>query len=308
MEGSRVAERKLFDYEGFKAGILKEVTQKLGERYKVYLKKISRNNSIWFDGLIVVDRIVKCASPGIYINTLYEEYLAGRDMQSIVKELVECILNFSSKADYADISCDYDKVRDKIICRLVNYELNRKGLENIPHVEFLDFAVTFHIMVSSRDKHIETMQVTNKIFETFGITIDELYAIALVNTERLMPPYICPIHEILMRLVPDMVRTECEEDTRPDMYVLSNRYGIGGAACMLYPNIMQFIDNYDIGSCIILPSSVHEVILLKDAELSDTAILKEMVKEVNDTQVPPDEILSGNLYYYSSEEKRIFRI
>jgi len=306
LEGSHVTERELFDYEGFKTRILQGVAQKLGDRYKVYLKRISRNNSVWFDGLIVMDKVVKCASPGIYLNRLYEEYLGGKDADSIIKEIVECILNFSSNGGCADISCDYENVRDRIICRLVSYELNKDEIDNVPHVQFLDLAVTFHIMVCNRDKHIETMLVTNRLFENFGVSLEELYAVALANTERLMMPYIRPICELLRELVPDLVGEE--DDDRKDMYVLSNRYGIGGATCLIYSNIMSFIDAHGIGSCIILPSSVHEVILLKDAGLSDTRVLTDMVKEVNETQVPPDEILSENLYFYSSEEKRIFRI
>ena len=92
------------------------------------------------------------------------------------------------------------------------------------------------------------------------------------------------------------------------MYVLSNGYGIGGATCLIYPNIMPFMDRHGIGDCVILPSSVHEVILLKGVEFSEAGGLVDMVKEVNETQVPPDEVLSENVYFYSEREKRIFKI
>lgn len=125
-----------------------------------------------------------------------------------------------------------------------------------------------------------------------------------------MTPYICPISVLLKKLMPELVQGYADEAEQSDMYVLSNRYGIGGAVCLIYTDIMSFIDGYGIGSCIILPSSIHEVILLKTDDISDIniKILADMVKEVNATQVLPDEILSGEVYFYSKEEKRIFKI
>jgi len=56
----------------------------------------------------------------------------------------------------------------------------------------------------------------------------------------------------------------------------------------------------------ILPSSIHEVIvvssIIKSAE--DLAL---MVKDINRTELKPEEILSDHVYFYGKEEK-IFKI
>jgi hypothetical protein len=82
------------------------------------------------------------------------------------------------------------------------------------------------------------------------------------------------------------------------MYVLSNDRGINGASTLLYPNVL-----YDFASSIrmnfyILPSSIHECILVPDTGKLSKAALKEMVKDVNDSHVSADEVLSNEVYYY----------
>ena len=72
---------------------------------------------------------------------------------------------------------------------------------------------------------------------------------------------------------------------------------------MLYPGVLEKLAAQE--NVYILPSSVHEVLLLADRGGERADELKNMIAEVNSTQVPPEEVLSDSLYYYDYSEKRV---
>jgi hypothetical protein len=90
------------------------------------------------------------------------------------------------------------------------------------------------------------------------------------------------------------------------MYVLTNYKGINGASCLLYPEILDQIGDKLNADFYILPSSIHELILIIDDGKMNPISLREMVCEVNQTQVAADEVLSDQVYYYSREKQRIY--
>ena len=92
------------------------------------------------------------------------------------------------------------------------------------------------------------------------------------------------------------------------MYVLSNKSRVDGAACMLYPNLIQDFAEAIQSSFYIIPSSIHELLLLPTRHLEESQEIKSMIREINDTQVSAEEILSYSLYLYDKEERRILKI
>lgn len=82
------------------------------------------------------------------------------------------------------------------------------------------------------------------------------------------------------------------------MYVLSNMGGIQGAACILYPNLLRDFARASQSDLFIIPSSVHECLILPDADPADGRQIKEMIREINKTEINAEEVLSDNLYIY----------
>lgn len=92
------------------------------------------------------------------------------------------------------------------------------------------------------------------------------------------------------------------------MRVLTNSKRVHGAACILYPGVLDEVAQETGGSFFILPSSVHEVIILPDAGNGDGERLKEIIRMVNTTQVAPEEVLSDTLYRYDTAEKMVVMV
>ena len=90
-----------------------------------------------------------------------------------------------------------------------------------------------------------------------------------------------------------------------DMYVLTNESKLNGAACILYENVLYDFAQKLGADLYILPSSVHEVILLPKLSMFEKDELVNMVKEVNTEGVAADEVLSDHVYEYNRTERLI---
>ncbi len=75
---------------------------------------------------------------------------------------------------------------------------------------------------------------------------------------------------------------------------------------MLYPNLFRNFADVIGSSFYIIPSSIHELLLLPDESMEEDKEFIDMIKLINDTQVVPEEILSYSLYYYDKEEDKVF--
>ena len=92
------------------------------------------------------------------------------------------------------------------------------------------------------------------------------------------------------------------------MYVLTNSTGSLGAAALFYPDVKEKAAELMGSDYYILPSSVHEVILVPDNPSIDAKDLCKMVKEANRTVVEEKDILSDNVYHYSREDRRLDKV
>ncbi len=92
------------------------------------------------------------------------------------------------------------------------------------------------------------------------------------------------------------------------MYVLTNSTGINGAACMMYENVLKEFAEMMQSDLIILPSSLHEVLLMLDDGVSEYENLTEMVSHINTTEVPGEDVLSNSIYRYSRQDENVVAI
>ena len=92
------------------------------------------------------------------------------------------------------------------------------------------------------------------------------------------------------------------------MYVLGNERKLFGAAVMLYDGLLEKMSEIIGGDFYLLPSSLHELILIPDEGREKGGDLWKMVCEINETQVEPEDVLTDSVYYYSGKNKRLEKI
>lgn len=257
------------------------------EEKQASIRQVTKNNNIILNGLCIGKGEEVC-QPIIYLDSYYEDYREGADLGEILCRIGAVYED--SRADSpidASLYRDYSHMRDLLFFRLVNYEKNKEQLKDCPCERIEDLAVTYRWFAHHDKNGMASALIRNQDLDLWGITKDQLMKDAKANTKRVFPPLLRPMEE----LFPQM-------DAAGELFVLTNEEGLNGAGTVLYEGILDSFSDQIKGGFYILPSSIHEVLLVPEKEGSDPAALSELVKEVNRTVVDDGEILSDRIYYY----------
>ena len=301
------------EFTSFKTLVRDEVAKRTGEQFHVIINDVTKNNGVVLSGITMLQDDNNI-SPTIYLNKYYEAYENGDiTLRCIVDEVLDTYeRNKVNQSVDMRFFMNYERIKDRIIFKLIHAERNKELLKDIPHIRYLDFAVVFQCLISDEMFGNATIMIHNAHLKIWEITENELYEKAIKNTPVLQRYDIKTMKDVLceMMLLEEMEgkeilnKNEYIEDLQDatPMYVLSNRTRVQGASCILYPNILKDFASAVKSDFYILPSSVHEVILLPAQGDEDKEGLKRMVCEVNETQVEREEVLSDSVYYYSQEK------
>ena len=297
------------DISEFAVKVCNAMRKTLGTDCRVECKEVRKNNGVILHGLLVLGENRNVA-PTIYLDTFLEAYEAGATFGSIIQRLEDiCREDMLRESVDMEFFRSFERVRDRICYRLIGRKGNEELLEDIPYIEFLDLAICFYYAYHGESLGDGTILVHNSHLELWDTCTAELFGLAKRNTQRLFPWVCNSIAEVLGEIAgEDESSEEADEEAflqEIPMQVLSNDKRTQGAVCMLYPDVLDTLSGKGKRNFFILPSSVHEVILLEDTGAGSIPELKKMVTEVNATQVAPEEVLSDSLYYYDSTDKRV---
>lgn len=301
-----------YTYQEFKHLLADEIKKNFNDGTDIEVHTIIKNNSIELEGMIIVKE-GRNVSPNFYLQFYYEDYLRGADIAGIAQNMAEKY-NKMQNNEFSGFSLDINNCMDKIVCRLVSYEKNSRLLEDIPYIPFLDMAIIFYCLVVENENGIGSVRVSNSIMEGWGMTVKTLYTVAIHNTERLFPKVFCPLglmlKNILNRESQDMPEVfedveDCCYNEEEAPFILTNSKGVNGSAAILYPDCLKNIGKMTQTGIYIIPSSIHELLIIPDNGQITPGGLKKMVEEVNKSCVAADEVLSDMVYYYSIEKNII---
>jgi len=297
------------EIESFAENVKENVQERLGKGYNITVRKVDRNNGVTYTGLCVT-RDNESVSPIVYINNYYDTYKNGNATPADAADYVADVCRKERHKIDMRKFLSYENVRGSIVYKLVNTGKNRELLKDIPHMEFLDLSIVFQCLIETKEIGAATILIHNAHAKLWGVSAEELYRTAAENTPKLRGYEIKSMKEMLCEIIQGetagkgqfgsdewMEELECGVP----MYVLSNKDRVEGAACILYPNMLKDFSRSIGGSFYIIPSSLHEVLLIPADNTDNCEDLKGMIREVNDTQLLEEEILSYSLYYYDAE-------
>lgn len=263
-----------------------------------------KNNGTERSGLTISQKGTNI-SPTIYLEEYFRHYQNGM----LIDEIVESILSLYNEVKF-DHDWDVNQIRNfsdikhSLAFKLIHFEKNKNLLQNIPHVPYLDLAIVFYLLLESTEKGAATILITNEMLTHWNISLENLHQASLLNTPKLLQAEFKPMYQVIHEL---MGETSYDRDTAEDssMYVLSNQYRHFGAGCILYDRVLEDIGNLINEDFFILPSSIHETIILPvSCEMSKES-LSEMVVEINETQVSEEDVLSDHAYYFCRKHNKI---
>lgn len=290
------------DYSEFVSYIRQNIQKFLDSKEvsSVSVITVNKNNGVCLDGLCIKGSEDKM-SPTIYLNTFYQRFINGESLDDLLKEIAhEYNVHIPSFHFHEEEFEDISTIKNSIFYRIVNYDRNKELLQDVPFKKVNDLAITYRWLAHKDNVGIATALIKNKELEYWGISNQELHFIAMENTPRMFPANITSVKNILTQYL-----TEEETEQICPLYVLSNADGINGASCMLYPHILQNFARKIETNFYILPSSIHEVILLPESTDTTVNNLYDMVQEANQTVVQNSDILSDNVYYFDHKTNHI---
>jgi len=304
-------ENTSMNFNVFAETVVKALRKAMGERFQVTTTMVKKNNGVELLGIVVQEEGLN-TSPTVYINDFYENYKEGTTIPKIVEALGR-IFYQSRIPEEVNLSgfLDFETAKEQISVRLIHYEKNKELLMNTPWRQVCNLALVCYYTVQQSPFYGKaSILVKNEHLQKWDITDKELFAEAIVNTPVRYPVSIEPIEELIFRNWADEKKERLLEELKADriqipLFVLSNRQRMQGAVCMFYPGVLRKFAGRIGRNLYILPSSVHEVLLLPDQGDKDSQELLQMVTEINENCVADCEILADSVYYYRRETDRI---
>lgn len=291
-------------YQEFIKNIQEHIITQVTPAQKVIIQPVVKNNGTVYDGLIIIDPILNI-SPTIYLNPYYHRYLDGVSMEDIYEDILTTYKENLPTEDF-DVSLfkDFEKAKEHIIIKLVNYSRNEELLREIPHKKFYDLAIIYVVAVCDFMSEYATILIHNHHLKLWDISLNELHSIAMDNTPQLLPYKFDKLDQLLEHFMDSPLPFA----TNMHMFILTNHLKIHGATCMVYPGLLKELAERLNDNLLIIPSSIHEVLIIPEKTLQEEYTLedyKEMINEVNETQLTDDEMLSNHAYLFLKDSERI---
>ena len=248
------------------------------------------------------------AAPTIYLNDAYERYLDGEPMGVLLTEVADAYMHSLDVPDPGQIDLDFDKIRDHLTVRLVEAARNREFLSEVPFMTVGNgLALVCNIKMQA-GQDIWRATVTRDMMRLNGYDRKELFASAMQSCASVDPPVLTDMEAALFsgKAGNYLNRVEpLDPDEKQVMYILTNDTGNLGAAALFYPGMQARVAEILNEGYTVLPSSIHEVLIVPDSAGIEADHLRQMVREANRLVVQDKDVLSGEVYHYDPEARSL---
>lgn len=301
-------------YDEFLITMKERIQERLGRSNKVSTEKVLDNDGVISDDLYF-SRAESAVKPIRHLNAYYDLYQGEMTFDDIMDEIMEAYeWNENGFEVWTEGMGDLEKIKDSIIYKLVNVDRNKTLIDSVPHIYYQDLAVVFCVYMDTENNTI-TILIRKEDMKRWGVTEQELFNLADRNTQLILPAEIKGIEVVMKEIAKtnmgesysDEVISELmqSEEKEQFMYVLSNRKWLYGSACILYKDIMKDFSEHCKSNLIVVFSSIHEVLLLPDNSNTNIEELRKITKMINQIEVPEEDVLSNEIYYYSRKSKTL---
>ncbi len=255
-------------FENFSEQLKRKLYKSVGTEARIDIHETTKNNGITYHGLAILNKESNI-SPNIRLDSFYHAFLDGTSMEEITSEILK-IYEKAKKEERIDLGffTEFNEAKAHILFKVVGYEQNRERMAKIPHIRFLDLALTFYYYLNLENSFGEnaSIQIENSHMEMWKVNIGQLYDIAMKNTQEIMKPQCRGISDIILEMMQkdgihptrEDIKEFREKSAEVPMLVLSNEKNYFGASVLYYPGLLDGIAERHHSDLIILPSSIHE--------------------------------------------------
>jgi len=301
-------ERKTMNYETFKQEFAEDIKEKLYERgyddVRISFNNVEKTNQN-YEAMTVVP---EGSNVGVNFNieNAFASYEHTDDYAGVLASATMVIADGLDRAPAIDVSAlmDYENMKEKLSVEVISADANADLLANVPHDRMEDLAVVYRFVMESSEDGRASILVTNNLMDRMEVSHEQLRADALENSPEIRPAVIQGMNEVMKEMMgPEAYEMfGIPDDTEEMMFIATVPDKNSGAGVLAYQDFMDQAAEKIGGDFFILPSSIHEILLVPDDGQKGADELKAMVMDVNATQVSPEERLSDNVYHYDSKE------
>ena len=303
----------MVNFDFFSNALVEVLKDTLPDGYVLRVEKIYKNNAI-LTGL-VISRPDEKVSPVVYAEDFFRDYEKGESIDEIAAKILHFRMKeavngdmFLKELGLTDFT--FENVKSRIKPRLVNIKANSARLANCPHRVFADdLAITYVVEVMNAAGTTGVVNINNTNMEALKVTEDVLYETALINSNDIV------VRNILgmMDDIANGASSDNHDNDKEFAYAMKNdmpavmtnsRKSLGTAALIHKNYLKSLCQSAGIKGFYIIPSSIHEVLLQKADSVNplDARALNNMVREVNESELKTEEILSDHIYYFNGKD------
>lgn len=291
-------------YETFKHQLVFGLKAKFSSDTSIAIQQIPHNNHGTQDAVTILEPELNI-SPTIYLESYFQQIQKGASISTVLSQIYDYYQEHRSAHSIDTLFfTNYDNISSRIVYKLVHQGKNKELLKEVPWIPYLDLAIVFYCLLSKSSTENASVLIRNEHLSYWNVSAGDLLSLAQKNTPFLLSSCCDSLTELLLPVL-DQLPPKEQDDTRQafttasvPMYVLTNHQRFLGACCILYDDVLKEIAERLECDLYILPSSVHEVILIPADVTESVLTLSQMVCEINQSEVSGEEILSDHIYYY----------
>ncbi len=300
----------MLSYESFKESVKEGFVMHLPASFhgmEAVIHPVRKVNNDSLDGLSLMDATAgkfareKSVSPTIYVNDMYAKYVRTGEFTRTMQYFAGIFEKAFQTAHQIKIP-DFKDFSKQVVYNLVNAEKNGEFLKTVPHRRFLDLAVIYRWIMEAGEEGMQSAVITNEMMVMLGLYEEQLHAYACENTGKILPPVLKTMESVFgipgTGMFPGV----------PQMFIASNTCCINGAVCMMDKDFLKGIADTVMEDLYILPSSIHECIILPETGSEGAGFLIKMVREVNRDILEEQEYLSDSVYHFKRSTGKIICI
>lgn len=279
------------------AEVIEKLEMRLGDEYRVDMTCQTKNNGVKKTGVSIC-RVGENVGAIYYISDFMN---SNKSVDDIVGEIMHDYFSVNKNIKcandvYRDLE-DFNKSQIRLFPRLINKNSNVELLQTVPYKDFLDLAVIVTYEFKDTDG-VMSVKIDQPILKYWGVTFDDVYNIALHNMQKCDKWNVYGMQDVLFNLSGQIYPNDI------NMYVASIEGGVNGARCLLNDAVINHLVKEFNDSFIVLPSSIHEVIILPNNESSfSLSDFDDLVHTVNVSDaIHSEDVLSDHAYIYDSEK------
>ena len=293
-------------YDEIINAIREEIPEEIRDMMEGDIREIVKANDTVLHG-VVIKAPEQAIVPTIYIEDCIKQLPENFAMKDLAEAIISLYQVGMREAPAVEsLSLEFDDIKDKLVVQLAEVERNKDRLKELAYKPLDNGMVMLaYVVVQEDERGSMRFAVTKDIAEGQNYDIDKMFETAMKNNEPVLVDISDAIFSDGIEFAENLFDKEINDKLPDSMYTLTNSSTNLGAAALYYPNVQKRIGDMLQNSYYVLPSSIHEVMILPCSVNDNPEFLRKMVKEANETVVNPQEVLSDRVFMYDREKERL---